>query len=190
MSFSAPTNQITVVYANEYESAANIIEARIQAFPGYVSRLWDVSFYAANKVTLDSEHRVLFLGGFDENPAAGAYAKVFTSMEKACGCFFSLAGSKALIYPTGETTDNHIRLDGPTHFYSDSAGNTRSGDKRDKIEGLDLSFLQKSTWDAVGSWFTDRMRTQKNSPRQEQLEWGCEEFMQKRFARWVGSTVL
>lgn len=188
MSFSVPTKQITVVYPNEYESAANIIEARIQAFPGHTSRLWDISFYAANKATLDSDHRVLFLGGFDENPAAAAYAKVFDSTEKACGCCYAIAGSKALIYSTDQASESRIRMDGTTHFYSDTAGNTRSSNGQASIESLDSSILQKAALGAVGGWLMDRIRAPKTSTRLEQLEMGCEEFMQKRFASWVGST--
>jgi len=126
MSFAMPAKQVTVVYVDEYVSAANVIEARIQAFTGYKSRLWDVSFYESNKGTLDSDHLVLFLGGFEENVAAKTYEKVFEVTEKACGCVYSIAGSKALIYPTGDASHNALRLDGTTYFYSDSEGNTRA----------------------------------------------------------------
>lgn len=185
MGFGVPSKRITVVYSNDYVSAANIIEARIQAFAGYTSRLWDVSFYEANKATLDSDQLVLFLGGFDENPAAGTYAKVFSNKEKVCGCFYSIAGSKALIFPTGEVSENPVNPDGAANFYSDSAGNTRSGNGHASISNIDLSVLLKPATGMIGG-LIDRVFTPKSVSRQEQLECGCEEFMQKRFAGWVG----
>lgn len=184
MSFAMPAKQVTVVYVDEYVSAANVIEARIQAFTGYKSRLWDVSFYESNKGTLDSDHLVLFLGGFEENVAAKTYEKVFEVTEKACGCVYSIAGSKALIYPTGDASHNALRLDGTTYFYSDSEGNTRAKE----------SFTDFSIWrnaaklglGVVGEWLADRLLPDPSVSRQAQLEAGCEEFMQKRFAPWVG----
>ena len=193
MGFSAQAKQITVVYAKGYDSAANIIEARIQAFPGYTSRLWDISFYDANKATLDSDRRVIFLGSFDENPAAGAYAKIFKAKEKGRGCYHAIAGSKALIYPTGEESDNSIRLDDGVQFYTDSAGTTRSKNGFTEID-TSLFFitkptiLQKLASGLLGSLGVDHLLKPTAPSKPEQLENGCEEFMEKRFATWVGFT--
>ncbi|TMU76890.1 hypothetical protein FGA82_19475 [Pseudomonas fluorescens] len=185
MGFRAPSNQITVVYADGYVSAANIIEARIQAFAGYTSRLWDVGFYDANKATLDSDQRVIFLGGPDENSAAAAYAKVFSNQEKAFGCVYSIAGSKALIYPTGEAPDDSLQPDDSTHFYSDSCGNTRSKNSFASLSGIESSSVYQAVAGVFGGGLFNRMLKPKVPTRQEQLETGCEEFMQQRFARWV-----
>lgn len=191
MNFGAQAKQITVVYAKDYEGGANIIEARIQAFAGYTCRLWDISFYEANKATLDSDQRVLFLGGFDENPAAGKYAKVFDDREKGRGCFHAITGSKALIYPTGDALDNTIRLTGGARFHTDSTGNTTSGKELPQIDFANLNvkstILQKAAFGLLGM-LPDRLFTPNALIKQQQLENGCEEFMEKRFAKWVGFT--
>jgi hypothetical protein len=191
MGFGAQAKQITVVYAKDYEGGANIIEARIQAFSGYTSRLWGISFYEANKATLDSDQRVLFLGGFDENSAAGKYEKVFDNREKGRGCIHAIAGSKALIYPTGDASDDTIRLTGGARFRTDSKGNTTSGSELPKIDFPNLNFKstiwRKAAFGILGM-LTDRMLTPNEPTKQQQLENGCEEFMEKRFAKWVGFT--
>ncbi|WP_185752702.1 hypothetical protein [Pseudomonas fluorescens] len=191
MDFGAQTRQITVVYAKDYEGGANIIEARIQAFSGYTSRLWDISFYEANKATLDSDQRVLFLGGFDENLAAGKYAKIFNSREKGRGCMHAIAGSKALIYPTGDASDDTIRLTGGARFHTDSKGNTTSGKEPPQIDFANLNLkptiLQKAAFGILGM-LPDRLFSPNGPTKQQQLENGCEEFMEKRFAKWVGFT--
>jgi len=191
MGFGAQARQITVVYAKDYEGGANIIESRIQAFSGYTSRLWDISFYEANKATLDSHQRVLFLGGFDENSAAGKYEKVFDNREKGRGCIHSIAGSKALIYPTGDASDDTIRLTGGARFHTDSKGNTTSGNEPLQINVANLilkpTILRKAAFGVLGM-LTDRLLTPNGPTKQQQLENGCEEFMEKRFAKWVGFT--
>ncbi|WP_154501642.1 hypothetical protein [Pseudomonas mandelii] len=191
MGFGAQARQITVVYAKDYESGANIIEARIQAFSGYTSRLWDISFYEANKATLDSDQRVLFLGDFDENPAAGKYEKVFDNREKGRGCIHAIAGSKALIYPTGDASDDTIWLTGGAQFHTDSKGNTTSGNEPPQIDVANLNLkptiLRKAAFGILGM-LADRLLTPNGPTKQQQLENGCEEFMEKRFAKWVGFT--
>lgn len=191
MGFNTQAKQITVVYAKGYESAANIIEARIQAFPDYTSRLWDISFYDANKATLDSSQRVIFLGSFDENPAAGTYEKVFKVKEKGRGCYYAIAGSKALIYPTGEGADNSIELDDGVQFYTDSEGSTRSKNSLAESNASLFLFtkptiLQKMAYGMLDSLGIDRLLKPTAPSKLEQLENGCEEFMEKRFAKWVG----
>lgn len=193
MNFNAQAKQITVVYAKDYEGGANIIEARVQAFPGYTTRLWDISFYDANKATMDSDQRVLFLGGFDENAAAGKYAKVFVDKEKGSGCFHAVAGSKALIYPTGNAPDDIVSHGGQANFHTDSKGNTASTSTPSfssiSLWGSKPTALQRATFGLFGSTVHDFLFAPPTTTKQEQLENGCEEFMEKRFAKWVGLTV-
>ncbi|MEB0007245.1 hypothetical protein QN412_21110 [Pseudomonas sp. RTB3] len=197
--FSSQSKQVTVVYSKGYESGANIIEAGIQAFSGYTSRLWDIDFYDANKATLSSDQFVLFLGGFDENAASKKYEKVFVNTEKVRGCVHAIAGSKALIYPTGEVADNTQELAGGVHFYTDSEGNTSSKSSStffevQKLSGALLAQPKRSlattmkfaAFGFLGNLLPDDLLTSSATIKQNQMEAGSEEFMQRRFAKWVG----
>lgn len=188
MNFAMPPKQVTVVYASEYVSAANVIEARVQAFIGFQSRLWEVEEYVANKCTLDSDQLVLFLGNFEENAAAKAYKRVFEAAENVYGCIYSIAGSKALIYATGEAPTTQPSAKG-AHFYCDSDGNTRTTANLEALHASGASILRhaaKVGFGGVGGWVVEKLTPQLSISRQEQLETGCEQFMKDRFARWVG----
>ncbi|MGK8285685.1 hypothetical protein ACRS2Y_01260 [Pseudomonas putida] len=177
-----------MVYADDYVSAANIIEAGIQAYTGYQSRLWNVKDYEAAKCTLDSDQLVLFLGDFEENAAAKAYAKVFERTEKANGCVYSIAGSKALIHATGEAAQDPLPVNSATHFYSDSDGVTHAKASVEASQVADSSIWRSAAQlglAGVGGWLIEKLTAQQSVSRQEQVEVGCKAFMTKRFADWV-----
>lgn len=188
MSFTTASKQVTVVYADGYVSAANLIEARIQAFAGFKSRLWDVDDYMTNKFSLDSDQLVLFLGDLEENAAAKTYANVFQTTERACGCVFSIAGAKAWIYATGEAQDQPPPLDGAANFYGDSEGNTRSKDSFSQLSDTTATWRKavRVGLGGVPGWLIDKLIPEDNVSRVTQLEAGCNAFMATQFANWVG----
>lgn len=94
--------RVIVVYPDEYEDVAIILQHEISKRDGFDSAAWTVEHYKQNSPTLSARSYVIFLGNAEENRYTKVYLPQIDNIVNIHGSCFGRDGSKAVVFGEGK----------------------------------------------------------------------------------------
>ncbi len=96
-----PTKRVLVIYPDEYEELAFVLQHKLSKLDAFDAAAWTVDHYKQNLPTLSARTNVIFLGGSEENRYSKIYLSQIKNIVNKCGACFGRDGSKAVVYGEG-----------------------------------------------------------------------------------------
>lgn len=94
--------RVIVVYPDEYEDVAIILQHEISKLDGFDSAAWTIEHYKQNCPTLSARSYVIFLGNAEENPYSKVYLPQIDNLVNIQGACYGRDGSKAVVFGEGK----------------------------------------------------------------------------------------